>query len=258
MSDSVSYLEAALSLTLIVMAVGLSLWRGIGVERSIVWAAFRAAVQLLAVGVILVWILDSSVAAVWAWLWVGFMVIVAAETVQRRRPEIPGMRFVAAAAIGGATGVSLLIVFGLGIFEVEPVTVVVIAGITIGNTMPGTVLAVDRGTGYLHENAGQVEGLLALGFNGRQSTRFLVAETARTALIPQIERTKVVGLIALPGAMTGLLLAGVDPVDAVLVQLVIMYLVLGSVAVAVLVVTSTLATRSLTPDLRLAPWVAEK
>jgi putative ABC transport system permease protein len=258
MSDSVTFLEAALSLTLIVVAVGLSMWRSIGVERSIVWAAFRAAVQLLAVGVILVWILESSIAAVWAWLWVVFMVVVAAETVQRRRPRIPKMRLVAATAIGGATGISLLIVFGLGVFDIQPVTIVVIAGITIGNTMPGTVLAVDRGVGYLEDHAGQVESLLALGFNGRQTTRFLVAETARTALIPQIERTKVVGLIALPGAMTGLLLAGVDPIDAVLVQLVIMYLVLGSVAVAVLVVTTTLASRSLTADLRLASWVGQR
>ena len=79
MSDSVTFFEAALSLTLVVVAVGLSMWRGIGVERSIVWAAFRAAVQLLAVGVILVWILDSSMAAVWAWLWVVFMVVVASR-----------------------------------------------------------------------------------------------------------------------------------------------------------------------------------
>jgi putative ABC transport system permease protein len=258
MSDTVSYVEAALSLALILLAIGLSVWRGIGVERTIAWAAFRAAVQLLAVGVVLVWIFEAAIAAALAWLWAAFMVAVAAETVQRRRPQVPKMRWVAAAAIAGSTGISLLIVFGLGVFEVAPVTIVVIAGITIGNTMPSTVLAVDRGTGYLAENAGQIEAMLALGFTGLQATRFLVAETARTALIPQIERTKVVGLIALPGAMTGLLLAGVDPVDAVLVQLVIMYLVLGSVAVAVLVVTSTIAARSLTPDLRLAPWVAQR
>ncbi len=255
MADSVSFVEAALSLALILVAVGLSWWRGIGVERSILWASFRAAVQLLAVGVVLVWIFASDVAAMWAWLWVGFMVVVAAETVQRRRSGMPALRSVALLSIAGSTGIALAIVFGLGVFDVEPVTIVVIAGITIGNTMPSTVLAVDRGSGYLDDHAGQVESLLALGFTGPQATRFLVAETARTALIPQIERTKVVGLIALPGAMTGLLLAGVDPVDAVLVQLVIMYLVLGAVAVSVLVVTTTLAARALTGDLRLADWV---
>lgn len=63
-----------------------------------------------------------------------------------------------------------------------------------------------------------------------------------------------VGLIALPGAMTGLLLAGVDAFDAVLVQLVIMYVVLGSVATSVVVVTLAASRRVFTPDLRLAEW----
>ena len=64
-----------------------------------------------------------------------------------------------------------------------------------------------------------------------------------------------VGLIALPGAMTGLLLAGVDPIDAVVVQLVVMYLVLGAVSVAVIVVVTAIARRALTPDLRLRGWI---
>ena len=89
---------------------------------------------------------------------------------------------------------------------------------------------------------------------GRGATRFLVQQTARTALIPQIERTKVVGLIALPGAMTGLLLAGVEPLTAVLVQLAVMYLILGSVAIAVVVVVSSIAARTLTRDMRLEAW----
>ena len=76
--------------------------------------------------------------------------------------------------------------------------------------------------------------------------------TARTALIPQIERTKVVGLIALPGAMTGLLLAGVDPIDAVLIQAAVMFLVLGSVATTVSVVTWAVASNSLGDELAIA------
>ena len=82
----------------------------------------------------------------------------------------------------------------------------------------------------------------------------MVHDVARLALVPQIERTKVVGLIALPGAMTGLLLAGVDPIDAVLIQLVVMFLVLGAVALSVIIVTMAMTRKALTPDLRLAEW----
>ena len=69
--------------------------------------------------------------------------------------------------------------------------------------------------------------------------------------MPQIETTKAVGIIFLPGAMTGLILAGVDPVDAVMVQVVVMYLVLGSAATATTVVATGLVRRLFTPDHRL-------
>ena len=77
---------------------------------------------------------------------------------------------------------------------------------------------------------------------------------ARTAITPQIERTKVVGLVALPGAMTGLLLAGVDPVDAVVVQLLVMLLVLGTVVVSVATVVGAIMHSAITPRLNLAEW----
>ena len=251
MTDPISVWEAAASLVLIALAIVFSRWLRLGLEGSLLWASLRAAVQLAVVGVILALILDASVPSAWAWLWVTAMVVIAAETVVRRAPALPGLRRSAYAAIGGATAVTLAVVFGLGILPLVPVTLVVIAGIGIGNTMPSTVLAVDQVGNRLYDDREQVEGLLALGFDSRGAARFVVSQSARTALIPQIERTKVVGLIALPGALTGLLLAGVDPIDAVIVQLVIMYLVLGSVAVSVVVVSYTTAAQAFTGDQRL-------
>ena len=107
----------------------------------------------------------------------------------------------------------------------------------------------------LRADYGQVEALLALGVNGTASTHHLETQVLKSALTPQIERTKVVGLIALPGAMTGLLLAGVAPVDAVILQLIVMLLVLGSVATSVVVMTRHVARHGLTADLRIASWV---
>ncbi|MGZ8755939.1 MAG: ABC transporter permease, partial [Acidimicrobiia bacterium] len=64
-----------------------------------------------------------------------------------------------------------------------------------------------------------------------------------------------VGLIALPGAMTGLLLAGVDPIEAVVIQLLVMYLVLGTAAVCVIAVVTAITRASVTNDLLIADWV---
>jgi putative ABC transport system permease protein len=243
-----------LSLLLVAVAIAVSRWQRMRIERSILWAAVRAGVQLLAVGFLLRLIFESSEAWLWSSLWVVGMVLVAAETVRHRAPGIPGIRLIALLAIGSAGAVALALVFVPDIIDPEPVMLVVVAGITIGNTMPGTVLAVHRLQQYVVEHRLELEGLLALGFDVSGASRFLVVDTAKTALIPQVERTKVVGLIALPGAMTGLLLAGVDPLDAVLVQMVVMYVILGSVATAVAVVTTAGARRCFTTDARLSDW----
>jgi putative ABC transport system permease protein len=184
--------------------------------------------------------------------------VVAPETVRFRSPWIPGVRFVALSAISAAGTIAVGLVFLADVIERQPVTLVVIAGITVGNALPGTVLAVHRLQQHVVDHRLESEGLLALGFDVSGASRFLVSDTARTVLIPQIERTKAVGLIALPGAMTGLLLAGVDPVDAVLVQLVVIYVVLGSVATSVAVVTAMGAHRCFTPDARLRDWSRQR
>lgn len=245
------------SLSLVALAIGLSLWRGLGVERSVLWAAFRAAAQLMAVGVLFGLIFDSAQAPMWAWLWVAVMVAIAGFVVQRRSRGVPNMLGVGLVAVGLSVSISLALVFGLGVFDIDPVTVVVIAGITIGNTLPSTALGASQMSSFLRDNRGEVEALLALGMDQRQVSKFVVPRVATTALIPQIERTKVVGLVALPGAMTGLLLAGVEPFDAVLVQLIIMYVILGAVSLSVLMVVINLTSRSLTDDLRIADWTRE-
>ena len=101
------------------------------------------------------------------------------------------------------------------------------------------------------DQRGALEGGLALGLTPRQAALPITVRALRTALTPQIETTKSVGLVFLPGAMTGLILAGVDPLDAVLVQVVVMYLVLGSVATTTAVVAIGLRRRLFTPDWRL-------
>lgn len=252
--EPISVAGTLASLTLIVVAVAISLWMRLGIERSIVWAATRAAIQLLAVGAVFRIIFESAQAPWYAAAWVVGMLAVAAGVADRRAKAIPGIWRHALGAIGASTGTVLAVVFGFGIIEASPVNVVVIAGITIGNTMPATVLAVNRASAYFTDHPGRVEALLAQGFDGRQVARFIAPLTAKTALIPQIERTKIVGLIALPGAMTGLLLAGVEPVDAVVVQLVVMYLVLGSVAIAVSVMTTAALTSAFSAGLRLPEW----
>lgn len=238
------------SLVLVGIAITMSWWLRLGVERTMLWASLRAAVQLIAVGILLSLIVDTAWESILAPLWIVAMVAIASFTVRRRSGRL-SVLVPAAIAIGASTGLSLLIVFGFGVLPLEPIQAIVVAGITIGNTLPATVLAADQVNKQLTEGRPVIEGMLALGIDARGSTRYLVSEATRVSLIPQVERTKVVGLIALPGAFTGLLIAGVEPLEAAVIQLVVMYLILGSVAVSTATVALASARGAFTPDQRL-------
>lgn len=252
MSDTdIGWVGVAASLALVVVAIGLSWWQGLRLERSIAWAVVRAAAQLAAVGVALELVLDPAQPLVWSWLWVAGMVVFAAVTVRRRAPEVPSILPVALAAQAMVAAVSLAVIFGFGIFPLQAATLIPLAGMMIGNSMSSTVVAARRVVGELRDHRDEVEARLALGHPWPSAARPYVRTALRTAMIPQIESTKAVGLVFLPGAMTGLILAGVEPADAVLVQMAVMFLILGSVATSVTVVGLGLTRRLFTADHRL-------
>jgi UDP-glucose/iron transport system permease protein len=241
----------ATSLLLVGVAVGLSRWQGLRLDREIVWASLRALVQLLAVGYVLVVLVDPDTPVAFAWAWVGAMVLFAAVTVRRRAPEVPGITSLAVVALAVSSAISLGVVFGLRIYPVAGRAIVPIAGMMIGNSIGGLVVAARRLIAELSERRPEVEARLALGQPWPEASKPFVRSSLRTALTSQIESTKAVGLVFLPGAMTGLILAGAEPVDAVLVQAALMYLILGCVATNVVVVGLGLTRRLFTPDHRL-------
>ena len=121
----------------------------------------------------------------------------------------------------------------------------------VGNSLASTVLVGRRIIAELDEKRDEVEARLALGLTSTEAGRPYLRAAVRTALIPQIETTKAVGIVFLPGAMVGLILAGADPIAAVRVQLAVMYLILGSVATTTSVIALGLSRRMFTADHRL-------
>lgn len=241
----------AASLVLVLAAVVLSAWRRLGLEATIVWACTRALGQLLLVGYALAALIEEDAPVALAWAWVAGMVVFAAGTVRRRAPEVPSSFSLALAATGASATLSLAVVFGAGIYDAVPRAIIPIAGMMVGNSISGTVAAARRVITELADHRPEVEARLALGQPWTEASRLYVRAALRTALMAQIESTKAVGLVFLPGAMTGLILAGTDPVDAVLVQAAVMFLILGCVATNATVVGLGLTRRLFTPDHRL-------
>jgi len=250
-TSSIGFTGVAASLVLVAVAIVLSLHDRLDLERAIAWAAIRAFVQLLAIGGALGLVVADDAPLVWSWVWVLAMITIGAVTIASRAREVPGLFLLAWLALGSALAASLLVIFALGVFPLEPRTIVPSAGMLLGNAIGATVLAARRVVIEINEHRQQVEVRLSLGQGGSVAVRPHVREALRTSVGPQIEQTKVVGLIALPGTMTGLLLAGVDPLDAVLVQAAVMFLILGSVVITSVVIGRGIARRMITSDHRL-------
>ncbi|MBS4729828.1 iron export ABC transporter permease subunit FetB [Mycobacterium sp. SM1] len=253
MTDQVSWVGLATSLALVAVAAGISLWQRLGLQRQVLWAASRALIQLLLVGGLLALLLKPGVSLWWSWAWTAAMILYAGDVAHRRAPEVPRLGTLTVVAFTAAAVITLGVLFGLRVFPLQARTLVPIAGMMIGNSMTATVLVARRLVDELRDKRDEVEARLALGQSSRQAATPYVRTALQSAVSPQVETTKATGLVFLPGAMTGLILAGVPPVQAVIVQAVVMFLVLGSVATTTVVVALGLVRRVFTTDHRLLP-----
>ncbi|MGI9604351.1 MAG: ABC transporter permease [Acidimicrobiales bacterium] len=232
---------------LVALTVIISLVRHLGIARDVIVAAAQALVQLLLVGFALRLVVDEDDPLVFSWIWLVVMVLFAAWTVGRRAPNIPGVRGLALGAFSLALLATLGVLLGFGAFEPTGRAIVPLAGMVVGNSLAATVLAARRVMAEGHDQADQIEARLALGLSSSDAFAPQLRSAIRDALVPQIERTKAVGIVFLPGAMVGLILAGADPVDAVMVQVAVMYLILGSVSTTTTVMAIGLSRRLFSP-----------
>jgi putative ABC transport system permease protein len=256
-SGDVSWWGLAASL-LMVAAVAIVSWRQrLRLERDLAVAVVRSLAQLLLVGAALGIIVDPDTWIGWSFVWVAGMITFAAVTVSRRAPQLPGVLTVAFAALIASAVAGLGLLFALGIFPVQGRTVVPLAGMVVGNSLAAGVVTVRRLVEAVAERRADLEARLALGLPWQQAVRPTVRSVLRTGIAPDVERIKALGIVVLPGAMTGLILAGVDPLDAVRVQLALMYVILGAVTTTATVVALLGTRRLFTHDHRLVPLARE-
>ena len=199
---------------LVGVVLAISIWRRLGLERSLLWACSRALVQLLLVGSALRLIVDDDDPLIWSFVWLVVMIGFAAYTTWRRARDVPAVLPLSLLAYAASAAVTLGVLFGFHVYELEGRTIVPLAGMVVGNSLSATVLVSRRLFAAAADHRNEIEGRLALGLSAAEAFRPDLRESLRTALVPQIESTKAVGIVFLPGAMVGLILAGVDPADA--------------------------------------------
>ncbi|MEA2365041.1 MAG: UDP-glucose/iron transport system permease protein [Thermoleophilaceae bacterium] len=236
-SISITLGEVAASLVLVALAAAVSFWRRAELEQDIAVAVLRSFLQLTAVGYVIQAIFDADslwlVVALLAGL-VGF----GTWTARGRAKGVPGVAIPILLALAAAAALTLGLVLVLGVFEATPRYLVPVGGMVIGNSMTAVAVALNRLADEMHDGRRQIEAMLALGATSFQAARAIVARSLRSGMIPLVDSTKTTGIVFFPGTMVGMLIAGAEPVDAVRLQLVLLWVLLGAVAVAGLIAVS--------------------
>ncbi|HUT10783.1 MAG TPA: iron export ABC transporter permease subunit FetB [Thermoguttaceae bacterium] len=225
--------QLAIAASLIVICSVISLVLQLGLQRRLLLAALRTVVQLLLVGLVLWWIFAPERSSLFVVGMMGAMTLIAGfAAVDRTGHRYRGIRLDSIISMWASswliTAVALFAVVQVQRGEqpwYDPQYAIPLLGMILGNTLNGISLGLNRLGEELATKRRHVETLLALGATRWEAARGPIQEAIRTGMIPIINSMMVVGLVSLPGMMTGQLLAGVPPVQAVRYQIVIMFLI---------------------------------
>jgi putative ABC transport system permease protein len=242
MYQELSYWQVAAAASLIVVNGVISILLGLDLHRRLLLASVRTVSQLLLVGLVLQWVFSRSSWYVVIGLMIFMVIVAGVSAVQRTERRFPGMWADSILSMWASSWMVAAVALFL-VVDVEPwftpQYAIPLLGMILGNTLTGISLGLDRFSNELVERRNEVEGLLALGATRWEAARGSVRTAVRTGMIPILNSMMVVGIVSLPGMMTGQLLAGVDPIQAVRYQVVIMFFIasatgLGTVGVVLL------------------------
>ena len=234
-----SYGDLILPALLVVMNGALSVALHLRLEWHLAIAAVRMLVQLVLVGYVLTF-LFATVSPFWTALAAVAMVLFASrEVVARQKRQLRGWWSYGLGASCTLLAAGTVTVFAL-LTQLRPEPwyhpryALPILGMILGNTMTGISLGLDVLTNGLVRERASVEASLALGANRYAALLPVMRDALRSGFMPTINAMAAIGLVSLPGMMTGQILSGVEPVDAVKYQLLIMFLIAGGTGLGTL------------------------
>lgn len=225
------YPQVLIALALAALAYILARMKTIPVEKEIAFGSVRAFVQLVAVGYVLEFIFNTK--SLWlVALSVIIMLVVAAYTSGQRAEHFKNGFRISLVALSTGSLVTLALMLALRIISPEAQYIIPLGGMIISNAMNATAVTFNRIGSDLKNNKLAIETALSLGKSWQEASREYYRDSVKAGMISILNFMKTVGIVALPGAMTGMILAGISPLKAVLLQIVVAYMLLSSVTIS--------------------------
>ena len=229
-SHNITNESLALALMLVVVAILISHKEKLALEKDILWSVGRAIIQLIIVGYVLKYIFSVDDASL-TLLMVLFICFNAAWNAQKRSKAFISS-FI---AITVGAGITLAVLILSGSIEFIPMQVIPIAGMIAGNAMVAVGLCYNNLGQRVISEQQQIQEKLSLGATPKQASAILIRDSIRAALIPTVDSAKTVGLVSLPGMMSGLIFAGIDPVKAIKYQIMVTFMLLSTASLSTII-----------------------
>ncbi len=250
----ISNSQLLLSVALVLITGIVSAALKLGLLKSLLWGTIRAFVQLTLIGYVLTFVFALNNLLVIIILILLMSLIASREASKRikKAPESPS--FIAFIALTSSTFLVGLIVVGL-IIGPQPwysaSVMIPIFGMILGNSMNGIALSLDRMYSEVNSHIDEVEQLLAFGATPWEAVQEHVRSAMKAGMTPTLNSLMVVGLVSLPGMMTGQILAGMAPQTAVRYQFVVMVMIASAVAIGCLILIGLSYKKMFTNDMAL-------
>lgn len=223
-----------LSFGFVIIAFFLSLAFKLGLGRDLLITSIRATIQLMIVGYILnaVFGFENPLAMI---VMILLMIIVAVSNAAKRGKGIPNIFWKIFIAITIVEIVTQGFLLGFHITPAKPQYIISISGMMIGNSMIIANLFLNRLKGEIDLRKDEIALILSLGGSAKQSVYPILKNSIRSSLIPTVEGQRTIGLVQLPGMMSGQIIAGADPLQAVRFQLLIIFMILSAASLTAII-----------------------
>ncbi|MEI3597665.1 MULTISPECIES: ABC transporter permease [unclassified Oceanobacillus] len=225
-----SFLTLSLALVFVLIPLILTKTLNLGLGKDTIIATIRSIIQLLAVGYILTFVFESE-NLIYIFLMVVLMITAATHNARKKGASIQGITWKLVLTFIIIEVVTQGILIGFKITPAEAQYIIPISGMLIGNSMVLSILFLNRFTAEIEARKEETELILSLGGTPKQAIHYSLITSIKASMIPTIESQKTIGLVQLPGMMSGQIIAGADPVQAVQFQLLILFLLLTTAAV---------------------------
>ena len=222
------------AMVLLVALLIVSRWQRIRIQKSLIIGTVRGTIQIILMGLILVYIFDLQ--ELWIMFVVlTFMAVFAAYTTADNLKKIPGVFKASLPGIllGSLSVMAVSVLLGVVVPTGE--YVIPMGGMVIGNSMNMSSLVIDRMWSNAQKQRGLLETALALGATPLQATDITIRESIETGFLPNLNRYAALGIVTIPGLMSGMIIGGANPIEASLFQVIVFIMIFLSAIIAGLV-----------------------